>query len=85
MWYLFSFNKFYSILLNLGLIPIAIENKLQGDGVNCDLDLLNAAITKYDTEILCILSNTSAFAPRIPDKYFYFIYFIYILFNFILL
>ena len=51
-----------------GLIPIVIENKLCGDVVCTDMEAILKSMDSYQDEILCVLSTTSCFAPRIPDK-----------------
>jgi O-phospho-L-seryl-tRNASec:L-selenocysteinyl-tRNA synthase len=52
-----------------GLEPYVIENKLVGDALTTDLDALDAAIQLLTPdEIVAVLSTTSCFAPRLPDK-----------------
>lgn len=51
-----------------GLIPVVVENRLEGDEVVCDLEALRQSIMKEGPEtILAVLSCTSCFAPRAPD------------------
>ncbi|GAM23397.1 hypothetical protein SAMD00019534_065720 [Acytostelium subglobosum LB1] len=52
-----------------GLIPVVIDNVLQGDVITTNLALLEETIVKLGPEsIVCVMSTTSCFAPRIPDK-----------------
>ena len=52
-----------------GLTPIVIENVLEGDEIRTDLKLLEKTIVeKGPSSILGILSTTSCFAPRAPDR-----------------
>jgi len=52
-----------------GFIPIVVENKIEGDAVVTDLEGVKKAIENVGKEkVLCVLSTTSAFAPRAPDK-----------------
>jgi O-phospho-L-seryl-tRNASec:L-selenocysteinyl-tRNA synthase len=54
----------------LGFTPIVIENKLNGDEIQTDVDLLRETIVKTGFEnILAVMSTTSCFAPRAFDKY----------------
>ena len=54
----------------LGFSPIVVENKLNGDEIQTDLDLLRQTIVQTGPEnILAVMSTTSCFAPRAYDKY----------------
>lgn len=44
-----------------------IENKIVGDSLQTDLEAIEEAMKQRGDEILCVLSTTSCFAPRIPD------------------
>ena len=62
----FSQFKYFS----LGLEPIIIENVLVGDHLETDTLRIKNVVDNIDSEnILCVLTTTSCFAPRIPDKY----------------
>jgi len=58
--------------ITLGLETIIIENILEGDECRTDLKAIEDAITRYGgingEEILCILTTSSCFAPRAPDR-----------------
>ncbi len=48
---------------------MVIPNRLEGDEVRTDLEALEREIKEKGAEsILCILSTTSCFAPRAPDR-----------------
>lgn len=53
-----------------GFTPVIIENLLNGDELSTDLRTIEARINELGAEnIACVLSTTSCFAPRLPDKY----------------
>ena len=53
----------------LGFMPVVIENQLDGDELCTDLDALSNKVEELGPQnILCVMSTTSCFAPRIPDK-----------------
>eukprot|EP00727_Mastigamoeba_balamuthi_P005477 m51a1_g1549 putative o-phosphoseryl-trna selenium transferase-like (648) ;mRNA; r:570341-574802 len=50
------------------LVPVVVANALVGDEVRTDLAGVEAAVQRVGPEkVLCVLSTTSAFAPRAPD------------------
>jgi len=53
-----------------GFTPIIIPMKLEGDQVVTDIDAVNAALAKIENKktIACVITTTSCFAPRTPDK-----------------
>ena len=56
-------------ILSVGLIPLVVENKLEGDQVRTNIDTIRDLIIEHGAEsILCIFSTTSTFAPRVPDR-----------------
>ena len=53
----------------LGYEPLIIENVLEGDELRTDVDEVLRKIVEVGAEnILCVMSTTSCFAPRVPDK-----------------
>jgi len=58
--------------ITLGLETIIIENILDGDECRTDLNAIQEAIETHGgdngEEILCILTTSSCFAPRAPDR-----------------
>ncbi|CAM9549629.1 unnamed protein product [Ectocarpus fasciculatus] len=52
-----------------GFTPIVVENIIQGDAVVTDVDGVRAAVESCGAEnVLCVVTTTSCFAPRLPDK-----------------
>ncbi|CAM9212716.1 unnamed protein product, partial [Ectocarpus sp. 12 AP-2014] len=52
-----------------GFTPIVVENLIQGDAVATDVDGVRAAVESCGAEnVLCVVTTTSCFAPRLPDK-----------------
>ena len=50
------------------LVPVVIPNKLDGDTVRTDVGAIEDKVRQLGAEnILCVLSTTSCFAPRVPD------------------
>lgn len=55
-------------IVTAGYVPVVIENIIDGDQVRTDLAAINAKIVELGADsILCVLSTTSCFAPRVPD------------------
>jgi len=55
--------------LSEGLTAVVIPNVLEGDEVRTDLDAIENEILRIGAEnVLCVLSTTSCFAPRAPDR-----------------
>lgn len=55
-------------IFSAGFEPIVVENILDGDQVKTNLDALRNHLTHLGPDsVLCIVSTTSCFAPRIPD------------------
>ena len=52
-----------------GLRPIVVENILEGDEIRTDVDAIAAAIEREGPEnVLCVMSTSSCFTPRCPDR-----------------
>lgn len=53
-----------------GLEPVVLENILEGDELRTDVEAMKAAIERLGAEnIVCVLTTTSCFAPRVPDRF----------------
>jgi len=53
----------------LGLVPVVLENSLEGDELRTDIEAMRAAISRLGAEnIACVMTTTSCFAPRVPDR-----------------
>ena len=59
----------FKSILTAGLLPIVVDNVLEQDGsMDTDVDGVAKLLLEYGERVLCILSTTSCFAPRQPDK-----------------
>lgn len=45
-----------------------VSEKLVGDELVTDMAALTSLVEEWGDRVLCVLSTTSAFAPRAPDK-----------------
>lgn len=50
-----------------GLEAIVVENILVGEALKTDCNAIESILAAQNDEILCVLSTTSCFAPRVPD------------------
>ena len=51
-------------------MPVVIENVLEGDELRTDIFSLSAKIVELGAEnVACVMTTTSCFAPRVPDRY----------------
>ncbi|RKP25478.1 soluble liver antigen/liver pancreas antigen-domain-containing protein [Syncephalis pseudoplumigaleata] len=58
----------FKAILTAGLEPVVVANRIDGDQVCTDLARLERTVRDVGPEhIVCILSTTSCFAPRVPD------------------
>lgn len=56
-------------IFTAGFEPIVVENVRDGDMLRTDVAAVRALVALHGPEaILCVLSTTSCFAPRVPDK-----------------
>lgn len=56
-------------IVTANLIPVPIDGVLEKDEIHTNLDLIKKKIEELGKEnILAIISTTSCFAPRVPDK-----------------
>lgn len=62
-------NDFQNGCSFLGFEPIIIENVLEGDELRTNLPEIEKKIQELGKEnIVCIITTTSCFAPRVPDR-----------------
>ena len=60
---------YYHRVLLPGFEPVIIENVLEGDELRTDLAAVEKKIKDLGSEnIVCIMTTTSCFAPRTPDR-----------------
>jgi O-phospho-L-seryl-tRNASec:L-selenocysteinyl-tRNA synthase len=58
----------FKSILTAGLIPIVVPNVLDGDELSTDTSRIDELLIQYGADVLCVLTTTSCFAPRRPDK-----------------
>ncbi|GFO47620.1 O-phosphoseryl-tRNA(sec) selenium transferase [Plakobranchus ocellatus] len=59
----------FKSIITAGLVPVVIENLLAGDELRTDIAAILKKIQELGANnILCVMSTTSCFAPRAPDK-----------------
>lgn len=64
----------FKAILTAGLQPLIVENLLSnpdaggGPVLETDLDMIRQLLHQYGDDVLCVLSTTSCFAPRQPDR-----------------
>lgn len=52
-----------------GFEPVIVENVLEGDELRTDLAAVEKQVKDLGSEnVLCVLTTTSCFAPRTPDR-----------------
>lgn len=57
----------FKSMFTAGMTPLIVENKLVDGAMITDVAAITALLTQYGSEVLCVLSTTSCFAPRQPD------------------
>lgn len=50
------------------LEPLVVEEKLVGDALTTDVEAIDKVLRERPEEILCVLTTSSCFAPRVPDS-----------------
>ena len=60
----------FKCILTAGFTPLVVENKIVGDAIETDVDAIRALLCSdaYRGKVAAILSTTSCFAPRRPDR-----------------
>ena len=58
----------FKSITTAGMIPLIVENKIVDGQMVTDTAAIRLLMQQYGTEVLCVLSTTSCFAPRQPDK-----------------
>jgi O-phospho-L-seryl-tRNASec:L-selenocysteinyl-tRNA synthase len=59
----------FKSILTAGLTPLIVENEIVGDEIRTDISAIQQLFeSRSSDEILCVLTTTSCFAPRRPDK-----------------
>ena len=70
LWSRIDQKSCYKAILSAGLRCIVLPTRAHPDTdeVSTDLNALKAALDKYGTKILAVLTTTSCFCPRVPDE-----------------
>lgn len=55
-------------IVTAGLIPLVVNNIVDHDEISTDMSEVERMLELHKLEVLCVLSTTSCFAPRRPDK-----------------
>ncbi|XP_013413537.1 O-phosphoseryl-tRNA(Sec) selenium transferase isoform X2 [Lingula anatina] len=59
----------FKSMVTAGFKPIVIENKLEGDELRTDISAIELKVQELGAKnILCVMTTTSCFAPRVPDR-----------------
>ncbi|XP_013789882.2 O-phosphoseryl-tRNA(Sec) selenium transferase-like isoform X1 [Limulus polyphemus] len=59
----------FKCMLTAGFEPVIVQNKLYEDELRTDIEALEKSIEELKAEnIVCVLTTTSCFAPRTPDR-----------------
>ena len=63
-----------------GFEPVIVENVVEGDELRTDLAAVERQIKDLGPEnVVCIMTTTSCFAPRIPDRWVINLFIVYLL------
>jgi len=69
LWSRIDQKSCFKAIQSAGFTCVVIPTKIDNDEVVTDLDAMEAAIVKHgEANILAIITTTSCFAPRVPDK-----------------
>ena len=68
LWSRIDQKSCFKAIQSAGLKCVVVETKLEGDAVVTDMDAMEAAMKQYEGKVLAVITTTSCFAPRVPDK-----------------
>lgn len=68
LWSRIDQKSCFKAIQSAGLSCIVVETKLEGDAVVTDVEAMEEALKKYDGQVLAVITTTSCFAPRVPDR-----------------
>jgi O-phospho-L-seryl-tRNASec:L-selenocysteinyl-tRNA synthase len=68
LWSRIDQKSCFKAVQSAGLTCVVVPTTLDGDAVVTDLKAMEAALQKYEGKVLAIITTTSCFAPRCPDK-----------------
>lgn len=56
-------------IVSAGFEPVVVENVLEGDELRTDLAAIEALMAADPEAVLAVITTTSCFAPRVPDRW----------------
>lgn len=68
LWSRIDQKSCFKAIQSAGLTCVVVPTKLESDAVTTDLDAMRAALQQYEGKVLAIITTTSCFSPRVPDK-----------------
>jgi O-phospho-L-seryl-tRNASec:L-selenocysteinyl-tRNA synthase len=68
LWSRIDQKSCFKAIQSAGMTVVVIPTTLDGDQVVTDLDAMEKALNEHQGKVLAIITTTSCFAPRVPDK-----------------
>jgi len=68
LWSRIDQKSCYKAILTAGFKCVVVPTELQGDQVVTDISAMERLLQQYDGKVLAVITTTSCFAPRVPDR-----------------
>ena len=68
LWSRIDQKSCFKAVLSAGLKCVVVPTTMEGDSVVTSLEKLEQYMNQYQDRLLAVISTTSCFAPRVPDK-----------------
>jgi len=68
LWSRIDQKSCFKAVLSAGLKCVVVPTRMEGDEVVTDLNAMEECMEQYKDRVLAVISTTSCFAPRVPDK-----------------
>mmetsp|Transcript_30004 Transcript_30004/g.45501 ORF Transcript_30004/g.45501 Transcript_30004/m.45501 type:complete len:488 (+) Transcript_30004:84-1547(+) len=68
LWSRIDQKSCFKAISTAGLLCVVVPTKIVGNEVVTDLEAMESLLEKYNGRVLAIITTTSCFAPRVPDK-----------------
>ena len=68
LWSRIDQKSCFKAILSAGLKCVVVPTIMENDSVVTDVEKLEECMNKYKDRLLAVISTTSCFAPRVPDK-----------------
>lgn len=68
LWSRIDQKSCFKAVASAGLECVVVPTKLEGDQVVTDVEAMERLIMEYGDQVLAVITTTSCFAPRVPDK-----------------